>query len=71
MAENHEGEQELKCDGGHHEEVCRDQVVDSVSPTETDSMTEGRTLQDQELMAESENLCLQNGAGSETIAQRE
>jgi hypothetical protein len=27
MAENHEGEQELKCDGGHHEEVCRGQVL--------------------------------------------
>jgi hypothetical protein len=34
-------------------------------------MTTARTLQDQELMAESEILCLQNGAGSETIAQRE
>ena len=26
MAENHEGEQELKPDGGHHEEVYGDQV---------------------------------------------
>jgi hypothetical protein len=26
-----------------------------------------RSLQDQELMAESKNLCLQNSAGSETI----
>ena len=30
-----------------------------------------RTLQDQELMLESKNLCLQSGAGSETISQRE
>jgi hypothetical protein len=29
------------------------------------------TLQDQELMAESENLSLKNSAGSETISQRE
>jgi hypothetical protein len=28
-------------------------------------------LQDQDLMAESKNLCLQNSAGSETISQRE
>ena len=29
------------------------------------------TLQDQELMTESKNLCFQNSAGSETISQRE
>ncbi len=34
-------------------------------------MPTARTLQDQELMAESKNLCLQNGAGSETISHRE
>ena len=34
-------------------------------------MTAVRTLQDQELMAESNNLCLQNGASSETISERE
>jgi len=34
-------------------------------------MTMARTLQDQELMAEGKNLCLQNGASSETISQRE
>ena len=34
-------------------------------------MTAARTLQDQELVAESQNLCLQNGAGSETMPQRE
>jgi hypothetical protein len=34
-------------------------------------MAAARTLQDQELMPESKKLCLQNGAGSETISQRE
>ncbi len=34
-------------------------------------MPTARTLQDQELMAESKNLHLQNSAGSETISQRE
>jgi hypothetical protein len=34
-------------------------------------MTTTRTLQDQELMAQSKNLCLQNGAGSEAISERE
>jgi|GEM_PF-6214463 len=34
-------------------------------------MTAVRTLQDQELMAESKNLCLQNSASSETISERE
>jgi len=33
-------------------------------------MPTARTLQDQELMAESKNLCLQDSAGSE-ISQRE
>jgi hypothetical protein len=43
----------------------------AVSPTETELMPTARTLQDQELMPESENLCLQNSASSETISQRE
>jgi len=34
-------------------------------------MTAGGTLQDQELLAKSKNFCLQNGAGSETISQKE
>ena len=34
-------------------------------------MTTVRALQDQELMAECKNLCLQKGASSETISQRE
>jgi hypothetical protein len=34
-------------------------------------MTPGGTLQDQELLAKSENFCLQNGAGSKAISQRE
>ncbi len=34
---------------------------DSISPTETELMTAVRTLQDQKLMSESKNLCLQKG----------
>ncbi len=34
-------------------------------------MPTARTLQDQALMAESKNFCLQNRASSETISQRE
>jgi hypothetical protein len=34
-------------------------------------MPTARTLQDQQLMAKSKNLCLQNSAGSETISQGE
>jgi hypothetical protein len=30
MTENHEGEEELKCDGRHHEEVYGDQVLDVI-----------------------------------------
>jgi hypothetical protein len=33
-------------------------------------MPTAQTLQDQELMAESKNLCLQNGAGPKTVTQR-
>ena len=44
---------------------------DSVSEAETEFMTAVRTLQDQELMAESKNLCLQNSTSSETISERE
>src|SRR6266566_2048953 len=35
---------------------------ESISPTETELMTAVRTLQDQKLMSESKNLCLQKGA---------
>jgi hypothetical protein len=34
-------------------------------------MTTAGTLQDQELVPESKNLCLQDGAGVGTISQRE
>ncbi len=34
-------------------------------------MTAVRTLQDQKLMSESKNLCLQKSTSSETISQRE
>jgi hypothetical protein len=34
-------------------------------------MTTTRTLQDQKLMPKSKNLRMQNGAGSETISERE
>jgi hypothetical protein len=34
-------------------------------------MPTARKLQDQELMAESKNFCLQNGASSETVSRRE
>jgi hypothetical protein len=37
-------------------------------PTEAELVRTARTLQDQELMSESKNLCLQSGAGSETIS---
>src|SRR5260370_26453041 len=62
------------------EEQCRSPIVpqarepdpqDAVGPAEREAMPTARTLQDQELMAESKNLCLQNSAGSETISQRE
>jgi hypothetical protein len=38
---------------------------------ETQPMPTARTVQDQELMPESKNLCLQSGASSETIAEIE
>src|SRR2546430_12616364 len=44
---------------------------DSISPTETELMTAVRTLQDQKLMSESKNLCLQKGTSPETISQRQ
>ena len=44
---------------------------DSVSVTEAQPPTMARTLQDQKLMPESENLCLQHGASKETIPQGE
>jgi|HubBroStandDraft_4_1064222.scaffolds.fasta_scaffold02961_2 hypothetical protein len=34
-------------------------------------MTAAGTLEDQKLMAEGKNFCLQNGTGSEAISQRE
>jgi hypothetical protein len=60
------------------DEQCRPPVVpqlrepdqeDSISPTDSELLTVTRTLQDQELLAKRENLCLQNGASSETILQ--
>jgi hypothetical protein len=42
---------------------------DSVSPTETGLLSAARTLQDQELMTKSKNLCLQSCATSEPISQ--
>jgi hypothetical protein len=60
------------------DEHCRPPVMpqlrdpdqeDSISPTETELLTVTGTLQDQELLAKSKNLCLQNGASSETILQ--
>jgi hypothetical protein len=61
-------------------EQCRAPIVpqsrkpdpqDTVSPTETQPTPTARTLQDQKLMPECKNLCLQNSASSETISQRE
>jgi hypothetical protein len=61
-------------------EQCRTPIVpqprepnpqDTVSPIEAELVKTARTLQDQELMPESKNLCLQNGACSETILERE
>jgi hypothetical protein len=40
-------------------------------PNKAELVKTARTLQDQELMPVSKNLCLQNGAGSETISERE
>jgi hypothetical protein len=60
------------------DEQCRPPIVlqlrepnpeDAVSPTEAPSVATAGTLQDQELMAEGENLDLQNEASSEPISQ--
>jgi hypothetical protein len=70
------GDDSLRLD----KEQCRAPIVpqsrkpdpqDPVSPTETQPTPTARTLQDQELMPECKNLCLQNSASSETISQRE
>jgi len=45
--------------------------LDTINPIEAELVKTARTLQDQELMPESKNLCLQKGAGSETISERE
>jgi hypothetical protein len=69
------GDDSLRLD----KEQCRAPIVPqsrepdpqgTVSPTETQPVPTARTLQDQKLMPECKNLCLQNGAGSETISQR-
>jgi hypothetical protein len=70
------GDDRLRLD----QEQCRAPIVpqsrkpdpqDTISPTETQPMPTSRTRQDQQLMPESKNLCLQNSASSETISQRE
>src|SRR5882724_2798494 len=70
------GDDRLRLD----KEQCRAPIVpqsrkpdpqDTVSPTETQPTPTARTLQDQKLMPECKNLCLQNSASSETISQRE
>ena len=43
---------------------------DSISPTETELMTAVRTLQDQKLMSESKNLCLQRCSSLKGLASR-
>jgi hypothetical protein len=61
-------------------EQCRTPIIphtgepnpqDSVRKAEAEPVTTARTLQDQELMPECKNLCLQKGTSSETISQRE
>jgi hypothetical protein len=70
------GDDSLRLD----QEQCRAPIVpqsrmpdpqDTVSPTETQPTPTARTLQDQKLMPECKNLCLQNSVSSETISQRE
>jgi hypothetical protein len=70
------GDDRLRLD----KEQCRAPIVpqsrkpdpqDTVSPTETQPTPTSRTLQDQKLMPECKNLCLQDSASSETISQRE
>lgn len=70
------GDDSLRLD----KEQCRAPIVppsrkldpqDTVSPTATQPTPTARTLQDQKLMPECKNLCLQNSASSETISQRE
>src|SRR5882762_1082022 len=67
------GDDSLRLD----KEQCRTPIVpqsrkpdpqDTVSATETQPMPTARTLQDQKLMPECKNLCLQNSASSETIS---
>jgi len=52
-------------------EVLLANPQDPVSEAEMEFMTAVRTLQDQELLAESKDLCLQSSASSETISDRE
>ena len=67
------GDDSLRLD----KEQCRTPIVpqsrkpdpqDTVSASETQPMPTARTLQDQKLMPECKNLCLQNSASSETIS---
>ena len=62
------------------QEQCRAPIVpqsrkpdpqDTVSPTETQPMATARTLQDQKLMPERKNVCLQSSASLETISRGE
>ena len=65
---------------GLEDEQCRPPIIpqarephpeDSVRTAETKLVATARTLQDQKLMAESKNLCLQNEARSEAISETE
>src|SRR5260370_34468773 len=51
-------------------QTCEPNRQDSVSPTEAELVRTARTLQDQELMSESKNLCLRSGPGSEPVSRR-
>ena len=62
------------------DEQCRPPIIPqagepnpehSIRTAETKLVATARTLQDQKLMAESKNLCLQNEARSEAISETE
>jgi len=66
---------------GPEDEQCRPPIIpqaagepdpeDSIRTAERKLVATARTLQDQKLMAESKNLCLQNEARSEAISEAE
>jgi len=65
---------------GLEDQQCRPPIIpqagepdpeDSIRTAETKLVATARTLQDQKLMAESKNLCLQNEARSEAIPEAE